>query len=202
MKLIPFFLAVLLPFLSLSQSQIIDPRDGQEYQITRLGDLFWMTENLRFKGEGSVCKKDCDQIRFYDYRYLSNVCPEGWRLPTMNEWDSFTKSFSDAETARMMEGNEKLYRVDFLDQHHIFESNVLNIKPYGRVEGGDLGEGNFIDFWSINPASADERFHMHLTPYSIVGHSHKHHLKPKKEEDFRLFPVRCVCESEKVESSN
>lgn len=160
-----------------------------------------MAENLRFEAEGSLCLKDCDQIRFYDYLYLDDVCPVGWRLPRMEEWDAFTRSFEGVEKVRMLENKSDAYRVDFLDKFNIFESNVLNIRPYGRVEGGEQLTGPLIDFWTVNPAS-DQRFHMHLSPYSIVGHSHKHHLKPKKEEDYRLFPVRCVCESEKVESSD
>jgi uncharacterized protein (TIGR02145 family) len=195
-------LLVLIGFSSFGQQPLIDTRDGNQYEIVKLGDLYWMKDNLRYAAEGSVCFDDCNQIRFYDYRYLEDVCPEGWKLPTMDDWDFFTKSFKDAEMARMMDENDKLYRVDFLDQYNIFESNILNIKAYGRIEGSKFDGGNFIDFWSTNLATDDEKFHMHITPYSIVGHSHKHHLKPKKEEDFRLFPVRCVCESEKVESSD
>jgi uncharacterized protein (TIGR02145 family) len=196
------FLLIAFQVLNPINSQVlIDERDENEYDIVELGELYWMTENLRYESEGSVCQEDCEQTRFYNFENLTGICPEGWRLPKMDEWDLFTNSFEGVDLARMMEGNAKLYRVDFLDRYNIFESNVLNIKPYGRMEGGNLEKGNFIDFWTVNELTKDERFHMHLTPYSIVGHAHKHHLKTSKQEELRLFPVRCVCESDRIEKA-
>ncbi|WP_425389585.1 FISUMP domain-containing protein [Ekhidna sp.] len=188
------FILSLLVFTSYSQDRIVDQRDGKQYPITKLGNLYWMTSNLTYNAKESICPGNCDQIRFYDYRFLNDVCPTGWRLPSMEEWNQFAASFEDAETARMMEGNKKLFRIDFLDQYNIFESNVLNIGPYGRIEGGEVLEGNYIDFWTAN-SNTDERFHMHLTPYSIMGHAHKHNLKPSKPESYRLFAIRCVCDN-------
>ena len=187
------FLLIFIGFSSLGQQLLTDKRDGNQYEIVKLGDLYWMKDNLRYDAEGSVCFDDCNQIRFYDYRFLDNACPEGWRLPTMNEWNFFVESFNDAETAIMMERNEKLYRVDFLDKYNIFESNILKIQPIGRFEGGKLDTGDFIDFWTTNSAT-DDRFHMHFSPYTISGHAHKKNLKLSKPEEYRLFAVRCVCE--------
>ena len=188
------FLLVLIGFSSFGQQLLSDKRDGNQYEIVKLGNLYWMAENLRYDAPESVCLDHCDRIRFYDYQYLKGVCPEGWRLPTVEEWDLVIQSFEDAEKVEMMEGNQKLYRVDFLDQYNIFESNVLNIEPYGRMEGGKVDDGMFVDFWTVNPA-ADDRFHIHLSPYSITGHAHKHNLKQSKPEEYRLFAVRCVCEN-------
>ena len=185
-------LLVLLPMVNIAQ-EIEDKRDGNRYRYTERGGLHWMTEDLRFEAEGSICLADCEDIRFYDYRYLGGACPTGWRLPTVDEWDDFTTSFEEVEKVRMFEANEKVYRVDFLDGFDLFESNVLNVKAYGRIEGGQLRKGSSIDYWATNP-STNDRFHMHLTPHSITGHTHKHHLKPNKPQEFRLFPIRCVCE--------
>lgn len=188
------YLLFLLPSFLFAQQSFKDSRDGKVYELIKLGDLNWMTQNLTFELDGSVAIEKNNGIRFYRFERLNEVCPNGWRLPTMDDWEAFTNSFKEAKLARMMEDNEKLYRVDFLDKYNIFNDNVLNIKPFGRVEGGELNTGNFIDYWTRNSTTNDERFHMHLTPYSIVGHAHKHHLKSSKTDEFRLFPVRCVCE--------
>lgn len=192
------FTLLIIPFIAVGQKSITDERDGVRYEIVKLGNLYWMKENLRYQTDGSLCLEKCDEFRFYSFESLENVCPQGWRLPTVEDWDSFTNSFEDAEKVRMLEDNEKFYRVDFLDSYSIFKSNVLNIKAYGRVEGDELRSGDYIDYWTVNPATRNVRFHMHITPYSIMGHAHKHHLKANKPEEFRLFPVRCVCESNKL----
>ena len=183
---------------AMAQTQITDDRDGSSYAVVKLGSLYWMTENLRYPAEGSICLEECDEIRFYDYHQLEGICPAGWRLPKMNDWSAFVDSFEGAEKVRMMEKNSKLFRVDFLDQFDLFENNALRIRPYGRMEGGAVNTGDFIDFWTFNEKT-DARFHMHFTPYSVVGHAHKHHLKPTEQDEYRLFPVRCVCESEALE---
>ena len=192
--MLKYLLTLLFGYGYLVHGQMfVDERDHTSYTFTQLGHLFWMTENLRYDAKGSTCLQDCDQIRFYDYQNLQGVCPEGWRLPTMEEWDLFTDSFEGVQKAKMMENNKKNYRVDFLDQYNLFDANVLHIQNYGRMEGGKVGKGNFIDYWTTNQ-STDDRFHMHITPYSITGHTHKHHLKTSKPEEYRLFPIRCVCE--------
>lgn len=187
------------PFFLSAQTAIVDKRDGDTYEITKLGELYWMKENLRFNKPGSICFENCETFRFFSFESLEDICPEGWRLPTAEDWEFFSNSFVGVEKVRMMENNDKLYRVDFLDEFNVFKSNKLNIKPFGRIEGGEIHKGNFIDYWTTNTSTNDERFHMHMTPYSIVGHAHKHHLKTNKPEEFRLFPVRCVCEANKVE---
>ena len=192
----PLFYLVLLsifPLIANSQNELLDERDGKRYNIAALGDLYWMTEDLLYSQEQSICMDNCDSIRFYHFNSLASVCPEGWRLPSMDEWNLFTESFKGVEKVRMMEENKKLYRVDFLNQFNLFKENKLNIKPMGRIEGGQLETGPFIDYWTTNDVT-DDRFHMHFTPYSIVGHAHKHHLKENKPEELRLFPIRCVCE--------
>ena len=192
------FFLVLSPFFVFSQTSITDKRDGLTYEIVKLDGLYWMKDNLLFNAEGSMMLDGNDEFRFYSFETLDSVCPDGWRLPTVEDWDKFTESFEDAEKARMMEGNKKFYRVDFLDKYNIFKSNILAIKSFGRIEGGKLVTGDIIDYWTVNPYTDNVRFHMHLTPYTIMGHAHKHHLKTSKPEEFRLFPVRCVCEEDKL----
>lgn len=181
------------PFVLSSQS-FTDSRDGTSYSYIKLKNLNWMTQNLTYEAEGSMCFSSCDSIRYYSFEKLEDLCPNGWRLPYMHEWEPFVESFLDAQKARMMEGNKKLFRVDFMDKYNIFESNILNIKPLGRIEGGAHDPGNYIDFWTQNEKT-DERFHMHLSPYSVTGHAHKHHLKTNEPETFRLFAVRCVSDT-------
>lgn len=69
----------------------IDERDKKTYKYVTIGKLVWMAENLNFKAEDSWCYDDkivnCKKFgRLYTYDAAMSACPEGWHLPSINEW--------------------------------------------------------------------------------------------------------------------
>ena len=96
--------------------KIIDPRDNNSYGVALIGDLYWMTENLRYADSVSTknlagntwCHEDdakCEKYgRLYSWTaaldfdkkfnsasvgYVSStkgICPNGWRIPSGNDW--------------------------------------------------------------------------------------------------------------------
>jgi uncharacterized protein (TIGR02145 family) len=75
--------------------EITDPRDGNEYCISDIGSYVWMTENLRYTGNGSIGKwyddTETDENlvygRLYTHHEIGNICPAGWHIPTTAEWN-------------------------------------------------------------------------------------------------------------------
>jgi uncharacterized protein (TIGR02145 family) len=70
---------------------LIDPRDGRHYSTMRVGSVEWMRENLDFAAAESRCFDDkpflCGRLgRLYPFDSARDACPEGWRLPTDEEW--------------------------------------------------------------------------------------------------------------------
>lgn len=85
---------------------VTDPRDGKEYRITTIGNLDWFRENLAWKGSGenpvglpyANAEAMTDVFgRYYTWSEAAGVasdgesagepaCPEGWRLPTEDDW--------------------------------------------------------------------------------------------------------------------
>lgn len=73
-----------------------DPRDKRDYYVFTAGNTEWMRENLAWNGAG-VPYNHCDVMsgifgRFYTWEEAQNACPEGWRLPSENDWQNLALS--------------------------------------------------------------------------------------------------------------
>ena len=77
----------------------IDSRDGKEYRTIKIGNQTWLTTNLAYKSNSGCCAFDNDEKNISKYGYLYNwetanqVCPNGWRLPTLVDFDNLVKHF-------------------------------------------------------------------------------------------------------------
>jgi uncharacterized protein (TIGR02145 family) len=82
---------------------ITDPRDGKVYKTVKIGEQLWMGENLAFKTTGgwSVYDGIDGYVETHGYLYTweaaANACPVGWRLPSMQDWWSLSKSLGGDE---------------------------------------------------------------------------------------------------------
>ncbi|MDR1760203.1 MAG: fibrobacter succinogenes major paralogous domain-containing protein [Fibrobacter sp.] len=82
-----------------------DERDNKEYKWVEIGTQTWMAENLNHIPEtgNSWCYKDddsnCDTYgRLYDWGTAMEDCPDGWHLPSSEEWNTLV-NFVGSSTA-------------------------------------------------------------------------------------------------------
>ena len=72
--------------------EFVDERDGQSYEVMLLKDgNYWLSENLNYQIEASWCYDDsldnCTRYgRLYSWSAAMESCPEGWKLPSDEEW--------------------------------------------------------------------------------------------------------------------
>lgn len=78
-----------------TDAHITDGRDQageNDYFYTRIGDVDWFRNNLAYKGAGLAYEESEVTSypigRFYTWEEAMMACPEGWRLPTDEEWAS------------------------------------------------------------------------------------------------------------------
>lgn len=69
-----------------------DTRDDQKYNTVLMGDRYWMAQNLNYGADLNNCydksSANCDRFgKLYPWDAAVKVCPEGWHLPTKEEFE-------------------------------------------------------------------------------------------------------------------
>ena len=197
----PVFLSVFVffaAFLVACSESFTDPRDGQSYDIVKIGSLTWFAENLNFATEGSVCpegdNRNCDRYgRLYTWDVAQGICPEGWRLPDSADFANLIETSGGASRA----GESLKSTGGWFKKGNGSDAFGFNALPAGYrgavsknddggMEGGKYdGIGGYAYFWSAT-ATPDNLAYCLFLDFS--GKSASMNAFPKG--DFRS--VRCV----------
>ena len=94
-----------------SETGTFTDADGESYKWVKYGDLYWMAENYR---GGEYYNDDFEEDvtlygNYYNFAQAKKNAPEGWRLPTDEDWQNleqiFGMSASEAGTRDRRGGN-------------------------------------------------------------------------------------------------
>lgn len=191
---------------------VTDARDGKVYYYRTIGDLDWFVRNVSYLGSGiSYCDAPAlDDIygRYYSWEEAQSACPEGWRVPSAEDWYSLAKAagFKGESASSLYEGiagnlmadakfnGEKMW--EYWPAVKITNSTGFCALPTGYAMSGSTGNdfyGNleYAVYWTsdeFTPDGDDESqgvFEMMYveTPDVQSGSAHKTGFSA---------PVRCV----------
>lgn len=157
--LLACFVYSLLFFLSACSESFTDARDGQSYRVVQIGSQTWMAENLNFVlpgvngADGAYCpdgdERNCKKMgRLYTWVEAQSVCPEGWRLPSREDFDALVKvaGGSAAEgSGDALKSTSGWFKKGNGSDAFGFEAFPAG---YKRQDGKFDGIGGYAYFWS------------------------------------------------------
>ena len=132
-----------------------DPRDGRVYNTVEIAGLEWMSENLNYRITGSMCYDNhpfnCRRLgRLYTWWDATRACPEGWRLPSDEDWDKLYRHYGgnsiDAYN-NMITGPFKAKMSGWYTQNNEFKA--VNAKAY-FWSSTTKNEGEEARYYSLN----------------------------------------------------
>lgn len=163
--------------------EFTDARDSTQYGYVTIGTQTWMAENLAYLptvgGRYSVYRDNGETVEeakqssffrkygvLYDYRAADTACPEGWKLPSDDDWKDLelylgmSTSEINKETIRRtgQVGNKLKSTFGWYNNGKGSNSSGFNALPGGAKlgHGGTEGAGDFAIFWnSTHSTDAD-----------------------------------------------
>ena len=169
-----------------------DLRDGNVYLTISIGSQIWMAENLAYLPSITTNESDIEPCyyvyyfgglsealarvtdNYYNYGVLYNweasktACPDGWHLPTDQEWKTLEKhlgmSSSDADGENWRSygevGKKLKSATGWNENGNGANSSGFNVRPGGQSDYGGhfLDLGNEANYWTSTPDESIEDF--------------------------------------------
>lgn len=157
------------------------------YGTMQVGNLCWMTENMRYTTADSKSVTDQNgevmDPRIFGYLYdwnsifngetpgdnVQGICPKGWHIPTAAEWDDLQSNLSD-EPANVCDNTVGKAMastfgwanstVDCAVGNEPADNNNSNFNamPVGNDDPVCNGFGNITNFWTATEYNADKAY--------------------------------------------
>lgn len=177
-----------------------DSRDGKKYEFVSIADQDWFVNNVDYNSPGSVYYNDSsmkDIGRLYSFEMAQNVCPEGWRLPSDNDWFELEKllgvsdSLIDSFARPVIEGvANPLLNFDFAAHLNNTTTNEygFDVKPTGFYSGNEYSNIDLAAyFWTSSKYLSDNQEFYICRIIDKQGRIVRHRLNNQA-----MAAVRCV----------
>lgn len=196
----------------------VQDNEGNEYRTVTIGKQTWLAENLRVTkfqdgskvNTGFIPEDDENNLLKYGHLYNwndvadeRNLCPEGWRVASDEDWQELERSIGieeselntlgwrgkdDIAIALKAEQPDTLFKQ--FDQSLVNKFN-FSARPAGvKLGNWYITQGMYTEFWTSSNAIEKEAFARTLA-YSWWN-SHKGEIRRATLAKSHMFSVRCV----------
>lgn len=170
-----------------------DARDGKTYKTVKIGNQWWMAQNLDYEKEPGSCCFDGDENickktgRLYEWVAACSSCPSGWHLPSDLEWMNLEMELGMQQKELYMYDemrgiNEgQMLKENGLSGFNAVYSGMCDSTCFCFYEGEDKQNAYFWTCSEIDVKNATCREIMHMTGIGRYKDLKKHR-----------FSVRCL----------
>jgi uncharacterized protein (TIGR02145 family) len=151
--------------------------DGKTYKTIRIVNQIWFQQDLEY-GDSAL----------YDWKTATTVCPRGWRLPTVADWDTLMYSVDPLSTFFGPHSDMEIsshFAGKYLKAASGWNGNGNGDDNYGFMALPSDDEKDYGNWWSAD--ASDEEFAYNWSFYSKenVVTWYENHIS-------NLFSVRCL----------
>ncbi len=192
---------------------LTDGRDGKQYKTVVIGGNRWMAENLNHyepkNGNAwSTCYNDDNSNcakwgRLYTWNMAKTVCPQGWHLPSRQEWEALRcavggggagEYVSASGMTRWAVGNRLKSRSGWRGRDVGTDDYGFSALPGGtRYDNGFANSGGYGHWWTATEYDAEKAYGLQIS--EDVDFMFEY-------ETYKRFArsVRCISNDAKVSS--
>ena len=201
---------------SLENKATVEDIDGNNYSTIKIGAQVWMVENLattKYRdgtsifsvgddnrwsviASGAYCRPALESSRviegyglLYNFHAVSDcrgLCPDGWRVPTADDWRELIEYLGGVEVAggKMKTTISGIWTVKVPGTNNESGFSALPAGGRGRLGGaGDVGD--YATWWSSTLHDSLYSWHWGL-------HPDKHNIRANPGHVQSGFSVRCI----------
>jgi uncharacterized protein (TIGR02145 family) len=175
---------VTIRFRKTCPAVLTDKRDGNTYAVLLVGKACWMAKNLNYQQAEHYCYDDYDenckdygalytweQAMDYSKKEKSRgVCPEGWHLPSDDEWESLMSS-KDPNGKPIVTNDTSAFNMEFGGTRY----------PNGRF----FNKREYAFYWSSTSKASN-------TAWNRYVHNESRETEHYATQIDNAFSVRCV----------